>query len=111
MIEKKTPHYINLHILKIFLTLLQHKHFSPPAQLLNLSHPPLTIHIPNLQNQFPTTLIQPSPNHLQLTQPPNILYIHPNQILSLYQHPNQEINQLHNLLTRTLPIPPTFTIP
>ena len=37
MIEKKGADYMNVDILKIFVTVVEQKHFSRAAELLNLS--------------------------------------------------------------------------
>ena len=100
---------MNVDILKIFVTVVEQKHFSR-AGLLNLSQPGVSMHIRNLENEFGTTLIQRSPKHVQVTEAGNILYIHAKQMLSLYEDAKQEINELHNVVTGTLRIGASFTI-
>ena len=68
---------------KNFVTVVEQKHFSRAAELLNLSQPGVSMHIRNLENEFGTTLIQRSPKHVQVTEAGNILYIHAKQMLSL----------------------------
>ncbi len=101
---------MNVDILKIFVTVVEQKHFSRAAELLNLSQPGVSMHIRNLENEFDTTLIQRSPKHVQVTEAGNILYIHAKQMLSLYEDAKQEINELHNVVTGTLRIGASFTI-
>ncbi|MBO1580236.1 LysR family transcriptional regulator [Bacillus sp. XF8] len=101
---------MNVDILKIFVTVVEQKHFSRAAELLNLSQPGVSMHIRNLENEFGTTLIQRSPKHVQVTEAGNILYIHAKQMLSLYEEAKQEINELHNVVTGTLRIGASFTI-
>ena len=57
---------MNVDILKIFVTVVEQKHFSRAAELLNLSQPGVSMHIRNLENEFGTTLIQRSPKHVKL---------------------------------------------
>ena len=57
---------MNVDILKIFVTVVEQKHFSRAAELLNLSQPGVSMHIRNLENEFGTTLIQRSPNMSKL---------------------------------------------
>lgn len=101
---------INTDILKIFVTVVEQKHFSRAAEMLNLSQPGVSMHIRNLENEFGTTLIQRSPKHVQVTEAGNILYIHAKQMLTLYEDAKQEINELHNIVTGTLRIGASFTI-
>lgn len=101
---------MNVDILKIFVTVVEQKHFSRAAELLNLSQPGVSMHIRNLENEFGKTLIQRSPKHVQVTEAGNILYIHAKQMLSLYEEAKQEINELDNVVTGTLRIGASFTI-
>ena len=81
MIEKeRSPLHERRHF-KIFVTVVEQKHFSRAAELLNLSQPGVSMHIRNLENEFGT--IQRSPKHVQVTEAGNILYIHAKQMLSL----------------------------
>lgn len=83
---------MNVDILKIFVTVVEQKHFSRAAELLNLSQPGVSMHIRNLENEFGTTLIQRSPKHVQVTESGNILYIYTQSKCSLFMKmPNKKL--------------------
>ena len=91
MIEKeRSPLYERRHF-KNFVTVVEQKHFSRAAELLNLSQPGVSMHIRNLENEFGTTLIQRSPKHVQVTEAGNILYIHAKQMLSFTKMLNKKL--------------------
>ena len=43
---------MNVDILKIFVTVVEQKHFSRAAELLNLSQPGVSMHIRNLETNL-----------------------------------------------------------
>lgn len=74
---------MNVDILKIFVTVVEQKHFSRAAELLNLSQPGVSMHIRNLENEFGTTLIQRSPKHVRDRGRKHIIYTRKANALSL----------------------------
>ncbi|WP_028399297.1 LysR family transcriptional regulator [Ectobacillus panaciterrae] len=96
--------------LKIFVTVVEQKHFSRAAEILNLSQPGVSLHIRNLENELGVKLITRSPKHVQVTEAGEILYIRSKQILSHYEEAKKEINELFHVVTGNLRIGASFTI-
>src|SRR5689334_2151822 len=90
--------------LKIFVTVVEQKHFSRAAEILNLSQPGVSLHIRNLENELGVKLITRSPKHVQVTEAGEILYIRAKQILSHYEEAKKEINELFHVVTGNLRI-------
>ncbi|EOO27504.1 LysR family transcriptional regulator [Bacillus cereus VD133] len=101
---------MNVDILKIFVTVIEQRHFSHAAELLHLTQPGVSTHIRNLESELGTKLIQRSPKHVQATETGKILYRHAKLMLGLYEEAKQKINELHNVVTGTLRIGASFTI-
>jgi DNA-binding transcriptional LysR family regulator len=96
--------------LKVFVTVVEQKHFSRAAELLHISQPSVSLHIRNLENAFGTRLIYRSPKHVQVTEAGEILYVKAKQMLSYYEEAKQEIHALHHVVTGTLRVGASFTI-
>ncbi|WP_017727701.1 LysR family transcriptional regulator [Halalkalibacterium ligniniphilum] len=97
------------HLL-IFVTVVEQRHFSKAAKLLNLSQPNVSLHIRNLENELGTVLLHRSPKHVNVTEEGEILYIRAKKILSLYEEAKQEINDRKSIVQGTLKIGASFTI-
>lgn len=96
--------------LKIFVTVVEQKHFSRAAKLLNLSQPNVSLHIRNLENEFDTILIHRSPKSVKVTEEGEILYHRAKKILALYEEAKDQINDRKNVVQGTLKIGASFTI-
>ncbi|MFD3446525.1 selenium metabolism-associated LysR family transcriptional regulator [Microbacteriaceae bacterium 4G12] len=101
---------MNVDLLKIFVTVVEQKHFSRAAEILNLSQPGVSLHIRNLENEWGVTLIHRSPKSVQITEAGNILYKKAKQMLALYEEAKQEVHELRHIVTGTLHIGASFTI-
>lgn len=96
--------------LKIFVTVVEQRHFSRAASLLNLSQPNVSLHIRNLENELDTTLFIRSPKKVTVTEAGEILYIRANKMLELYEEAKQEINAQKHTVQGTLKVGASFTI-
>jgi DNA-binding transcriptional LysR family regulator len=96
--------------LKIFVTVVEQRHFSRAAKLLNLSQPNVSLHIRNLENELDTTLFIRSPKQVKVTEAGEMLYIRAKKILSLYEEAKQEIADQKHIVQGTINIGASFTI-
>ncbi|WP_227936318.1 LysR family transcriptional regulator [Alkalihalobacillus deserti] len=96
--------------LKIFVTVVEQRHFSRAAKLLNLSQPNVSLHIRNLENELDTTLFIRSPKQVKVTEAGEMLYIRAKKILSLYEEAKQEIASQRHIVQGTINIGASFTI-
>ncbi|KHF39886.1 LysR family transcriptional regulator [Halalkalibacter okhensis] len=101
-----------MHIdhLKIFVTVVELKHFSKAAKVLNLSQPNVSLHIRNLESELDTTLFIRSPKQVKVTAAGEMFYIKARQILSLYEEAKQEIADQQHIVQGTIKIGASFTI-
>ncbi|ARK30440.1 LysR family transcriptional regulator [Halalkalibacter krulwichiae] len=96
--------------LKIFVTVVEQRHFSRAAKLLNLSQPNVSLHIRNLETELDTTLFIRSPKQVKVTEAGEMLYIRAKKILSLYEEAKQEIADQKHIVQGTIKIGASFTI-
>ncbi|GAE36982.1 LysR family transcriptional regulator [Halalkalibacter akibai] len=96
--------------LKIFVTVVEQRHFSRAAKLLNLSQPNVSLHIRNLENELDTTLFIRSPKQVKITESGEMLYLRAKKILSLYEEAKQEIASQKQIIQGTITIGASFTI-
>lgn len=96
--------------LKIFVTVVEQRHFSRAAKLLNLSQPNVSLHIQNLENELATVLFIRSPKQVKVTEAGEILYIRAKKILSLYEEAKQEINDQKDTIQGSIKVGASFTI-
>lgn len=96
--------------LKIFVTVVEQRHFSRAASLLNLSQPNVSLHIRNLENELDTTLFIRSPKKVTVTEAGEILYIRAKKMLELYEEAKQELNAQKHTVQGTLKVGASFTI-
>ncbi|MCL7746040.1 LysR family transcriptional regulator [Halalkalibacter alkaliphilus] len=101
-----------MHIdhLKIFVTVVELKHFSKAAKVLNLSQPNVSLHIRNLESELETTLFIRSPKQVKVTAAGEMFYIKARQMLSLYEEAKQEIADQQHIVQGTIKIGASFTI-
>ncbi|MFC0560029.1 LysR family transcriptional regulator [Halalkalibacter alkalisediminis] len=96
--------------LKIFVTVVEQRHFSRAAKILSLSQPNVSLHIRNLENELDTTLFIRSPKQVKVTEAGEMLYIRAKKILSLYEEAKQEIASQKHIVQGTINIGASFTI-
>ena len=96
--------------LRIFVTVVEQRHFSKAGELLNLSQPGVSLHIRNLENEFGVKLLHRSPKQVSLTEAGAVLYRHAKQMLAHYEEAGREIGLLQDEVTGSLHIGASFTI-
>jgi DNA-binding transcriptional LysR family regulator len=101
---------MNIDHLKIFVTVVELRHFSKAAKLLNLSQPNVSLHIRNLENELETTLFIRSPKQVKVTTAGEMFYMKAKKILSLYEEAKQEIADQKHIVQGTIKIGASFTI-
>ncbi|WP_110929670.1 selenium metabolism-associated LysR family transcriptional regulator [Bacillus massiliglaciei] len=101
---------MSIDSLRVFVTVVEQKHFSRAAEILNMSQPGVSLQIRNLEKEWNTKLILRSPKQVQVTEEGKILYRHAKQILNLYNEAHREINDMHNFVSGSLKIGASFTI-
>ncbi|MFC0472577.1 LysR family transcriptional regulator [Halalkalibacter kiskunsagensis] len=101
---------MNIDHLKIFVTVVELRHFSKAAKLLNLSQPNVSLHIRNVENELETTLFIRSPKQVKVTAAGEKFYIKAKEILSLYEEAKQEIADQKHIVQGTIKIGASFTI-
>ncbi|WP_332693014.1 LysR substrate-binding domain-containing protein [Halalkalibacter lacteus] len=101
---------MNIDHLKIFVTVVELRHFSRAGKLLNLSQPNVSLHIRNLENELETTLFIRSPKQVKVTAAGEMFYIKAKKILSLYEEAKQEIADQKHIVQGAIKIGASFTI-
>ncbi len=96
--------------LNIFIAVVEQRHFSRAAALLNLSQPNVSLHIKNLEHELDTVLFIRSPKHVKVTEAGEILYIRAKKIVALYEEAKQEINEQKDTIQGSMKIGASFTI-
>ncbi|MBP3950696.1 selenium metabolism-associated LysR family transcriptional regulator [Bacillus suaedae] len=96
--------------LKLFVTVVEQRHFSKAAKLLNVTQPNVSLQIRRLEEEFGTTLFVRSPKRVQVTDSGELLYLKAKKILSLYEQAKQEIEQQQVEIKGVIKIGASFTI-
>lgn len=96
--------------MRVFVTVVEQRHFSKAGELLNLSQPGVSLHIRNLENELGAKLLHRSPKQVRLTEAGTILYKHAKQIVAHYEEAGLEIQMLQDEVTGSLHIGASFTI-
>lgn len=99
-----------INLLKIFVTIVEHKNSSRGAEELCLTHPNVSSQIRSLEEELGAKLVKSSSKHLELTQAGEIYYEYAKQTLLLQDKAKQEIKQLSNPVTGVLKIGASYTI-
>ncbi|GAE25134.1 LysR family transcriptional regulator YeiE [Halalkalibacter wakoensis JCM 9140] len=101
-----------MHIdhLKIFVTVVELRHFSKAAKVLNLSQPNVSLHIRNLESELETTLFIRSPKQVKVTAAGEMFYLKAKKIIALYEEAKQEIADQKHIVQGTIKIGASFTI-
>ena len=78
---------MELRVLKYFTTVAEELNITRAAEKLNISQPPLSNQIRNLEEELGTVLFVRGKRHLQLTESGQLLYRYAKEILSLSSTP------------------------
>ncbi|MDT8861133.1 LysR family transcriptional regulator [Alkalihalobacillus sp. MEB130] len=101
---------MNIEHLKIFVTVVELRHFSKAGKVLNLSQPNVSLHIRNLEAELETTLFIRSPKQVKVTAAGELFYLKAKQILTILEEAKQEIADQMHIVQGTIKIGASFTI-
>ncbi len=82
---------MEIRVLKYFVTVAEELNITRAADRLNISQPPLSNQIKNLEQELDTVLFIRGKRHLQLTESGRLLYRYAKEILSLSEKSSNEI--------------------
>ena len=88
--------------LSYFVTVAEELNITRAAEKLNLSQPPLSIQIRNLENELETVLFIRGKRKLELTESGRLLYRRAKEILSLTSKAEEEIRSMKHGLSGTI---------
>ena len=95
---------MELRVLKYFVTVAEELNITKAAEKLNISQPPLSNQIRNLEQELDTVLFIRGKRHLLLTDSGKLLYRHAKEILSLSEKASNEIRQMGKDISGTISI-------
>ena len=87
---------MELRTLRYFSVVAREKNITKAAQLLNMSQPPLSSQIHNLEEELGVALLIRGKRHLELTPEGELLQLRAQQILDLEEKTCQEIRSMRN---------------
>ncbi|MBR1919776.1 MAG: LysR family transcriptional regulator [Spirochaetales bacterium] len=95
---------MEFRVLKYFVTVAEELNITRAAEKLNISQPPLSNQIKNLEDELGTTLFVRGKRHLKLTESGQLLYRHAKEILSLAEKTSNEIKLMGKGMNGTIAI-------
>jgi len=95
---------MELRVLKYFVTVAEELNITRAAEKLNISQPPLSSQIKNLEDELDTVLFIRGKRHLQLTDSGKLLYRHAKEILSLSDKTANEVRLMGKQMNGTIAI-------
>ena len=95
---------MDLRTLRYFVTVAEELNITRAARLLNISQPPLSLQLKNLEDELNTVLFVRGKRHLALTESGQLLYQRAKDILSLSEKTESEIRSLKAGMTGTVSI-------
>ncbi len=95
---------MELRVLKYFTTVAEELNITRAAEKLNISQPPLSNQIKNLEEELGTVLFIRGKRHLQLTDSGKLLYRYAKEILSLSEKTSNEIKLMGKGMHGTISI-------
>ena len=101
---KSQGHNMELRVLRYFVTVAEELNITKAAEKLNISQPPLSNQIKNLEDELGTQLFVRGKRHLQLTEPGQLLYRYAKEILSLSERTSNEIRLMGKGMNGTVSI-------
>src|SRR5689334_11293048 len=93
---------MDLHKLRIFVTVAQTRHFTQAATLLHMSQPSVSQQIALLEAALGTALFLRQPRRLQLTAAGEALLVYAEQLLALADEAAEATRVAAGLAARTL---------
>jgi DNA-binding transcriptional LysR family regulator len=101
---------LNLHLLRIFTTVVEQHSFSRAATVLYISQPAVSKSVQELENQLGVILIDRSQRRLMLTEAGRILFEHAQRLFAVERAAEAALEQLHGLERGRLSIGASQTI-
>ena len=101
---------LNLHLLRIFATVVDQHGFSRAAAALYISQPAVSKSVQELENQLGVLLIDRSQRRLMLTEAGSILFEHAQRLFAVERAAEAALEQLHGLKRGRLSIGASQTI-
>jgi DNA-binding transcriptional LysR family regulator len=101
---------LNLHLLRIFTTVVEQHGFSRAATVLYISQPAVSKSVQELENQLGVLLIDRSQRRLVLTEAGMILFEHAQRLFAVERAAEAALEQLHGLERGHLSIGASQTI-
>ena len=95
---------MELRVLRYFTTVAEELNITRAAEKLNISQPPLSNQIRNLEEELGTVLFVRGKRHLQLTESGQLLYRYAKEILSLSERTSNEIRLMGKGMNGTVSI-------
>ena len=95
---------MDLRTLSYFVTVCEELNITKAAERLNMSQPPLSSQIKNLEEELNTILFIRGKRHLKLTESGELLYRRALEILSLSAKAREEVISMSNGMTGTVSI-------
>ena len=95
---------MDLRTLRYFVTVAEELNITRAARLLNISQPPLSLQLKNLEDELNTVLFVRGKRQLELTESGKLLYQRAKDILSLSEKTEAEIRSLKAGMTGTVSI-------
>ena len=95
---------MEFRVLRYFVTVAEELNITRAAEKLNISQPPLSNQIKNLEDELGTTLFVRGKRHLKLTESGRLLYRHAKEILSLAEKTSNEIKLMGKGMNGTIAI-------
>lgn len=95
---------MELRTLKYFLTVAEELNITKASNILNISQPPLSSQIMNLENELGTQLFIRGKRQLKLTDSGQLLYMQAKEILSLTEKVQAEIKSMNSGISGTISI-------
>ena len=95
---------MELRTLRYFTVVAQEKNITRAAELLNMSQPPLSNQMHNLESELGVQLFIRGKRHLQLTEAGSLLLRRANQVLELTDKTRQELREMQDGLSGTISI-------
>lgn len=95
---------MELRVLKYFVTVAEELNITRAADRLNISQPPLSAQMKNLEEELDTVLFIRGKRHLQLTESGQLLYRYAKEILSLSEKTSNEIRLMGKGMHGTISI-------
>lgn len=95
---------MELRTLRYFVTVAEELNITNAAAKLNISQPPLSAQIKNLEYELDTVLFIRGKRHMQLTEPGQLLYRRAKEIVNLCDKAKEEILSLNSGISGTISI-------